>query len=390
MVQACRRWRLAKRQGPKGIYWSLRTGRGDDRQALSLGYCSEEEAEAAREQLNIEEVHNRANKIVQWHAEDRAEALRYLFGDPVVRQLYEPRPDYGAMPLRDYYEEVYVPWRSVKRAKGWQKEQRLWRRINSAIGATPLRRVDPYVVADYLDDLIATTGPRAGQPASGNTKRLHRAALQALIKRAYRLKHIDSCPDFALFRLEGASKRVIDKPAPLNLEELEALMRASEPKHRAMWAVAAGQGLRPGELNRVRWEDVDLGARVLRVRGTKTEGADAVVPLTPLGHRELQGWWMQRGQPSAGLAFPSRNGAAYSDQGWKKALKNAAERAGIERRVYPYLLRDSFATIAWIQGIPLDIARRVMRHTADSRMLEEVYCRPRPEDVAKRIQAFDI
>jgi len=381
---------MAKRQGPKGIYWSLRTGRGDDRQALSLGYCSEQEAEAACEQLNVEEAHNRANQIVQWHTEDRPEALRYLFGDPVVRQLYEPRPDYGAMPLRDYFEDVYRPWRSEKRPKGWSQEVRVWRRINNAIGGKLLRRIDAYVVADYLDALKALSGARAGEPASGNTRRLHRAAVQALLKRAHRLKHIDSCPDLAQFRLEGASKRVIEKPAPLDLEELEELLRVSEPKQRAMWAVAAGQGLRPGELNRVRWEDVDLDARVLRVRGTKTEGADAIVPLTPLAHRELQAWWMREGQPESGLAFPARGGKAYGDQGWKKALKNAAERAGIERRVYPYLLRDSFATIAWLQGIPLDIARRVMRHTADSRMLEEVYCRPRPEDVALRIQAFDI
>ncbi len=91
-----------------------------------------------------------------------------------------------------------------------------------------------------------------------------------------------------------------------------------------------------------------------------------------------------------GLAFPSKRGTMYGDQGWKKALKSAAERAKIKRRVYPYLLRDSFATIAWLQGIPLDIARRVMRHTAESRVLEEVYCRPRPEEVARRMEGFDI
>jgi len=31
-----------------------------------------------------------------------------------------------------------------------------------------------------------------------------------------------------------------------------------------------------------------------------------------------------------------------------------------------------------------------MRHSADSRMLEEVYCRLRREEVARRIRTFDI
>jgi integrase/recombinase XerD len=182
----------------------------------------------------------------------------------------------------------------------------------------------------------------------------------------------------------------VEKPSPLSIEELQRLLEASSPKHRAMWAAAAGQGLRPGELNRIRWEDIHFEGRTLHVRGTKTEEADAVVPLTPLAHRELLSWWLREGQPTVGMTFQSRNGAAYGDQGWKKALKEAARAAGIERRVYPYLLRDSFATIAWGAGIPLDLARRVMRHTAKSRVLEEVYCRPRAEDVALRIQAFDI
>ena len=41
----------------------------------------------------------------------------------------------------------------------------------------------------------------------------------------------------------------------------------------------------------------------------------------------------------------------------------------------PYLLRHSFATIAWSIGVEKDVARRILRHT-DLMTLENVYCRP--------------
>lgn len=389
MPSGKRSWRATKRVGPKGIYWSLRAGRGRERVAISLGYVSADEVEAACQQMQIEEDNARSEALIQWHASHRDDAIRYLVGDPVARMLYKPRPDYRTMKLGAYFEEVYKDWRAQARPGGWKQEERVWRRILGEIGGTQLRDVDAHLVADYLDGLVAQSGPRKGQQASGATRRLHRAAIQALLKRAYRLKHLKELPKLAVFEIEGATKRAIEKPAPLDLEELGKLMEVSEPRFRAMWAVAAGQGLRPSELNRIRWEDVDLSAKTLRVRGTKTAAADATVPLTPLALRELRDWWLRKGQPAEGLAFPAKSGEAYGDQGWKKALKNAAAAAGIERRVYPYLLRDSFATISWLQGIPLDIARRVMRHTVSSRVLEEVYCRPRPADVAAKLGSFD-
>jgi len=127
---------------------------------------------------------------------------------------------------------------------------------------------------------------------------------------------------------------------------------------------------------------------MMSIRGTKTEASAADIPLTPLAHRELTAWWERCERPGAGLVFPARAGGAYGDQGWRKALQTAARRAGLNRRIYPYLFRDSFATIAWSVGLEMDVARRVLRHT-DETMLRDVYCRPRPSELVDRVRAFD-
>ena len=108
------------------------------------------------------------------------------------------------MSLRKYVDEVFAPWRREANPGSWRQEERCWKAINADIGGVRLRRVDEFVFADHLDRAIATRGPRKGQPLAGNTKRLRRAAMQALLKRAYRLRHIDTLPDLAMFRIKGA------------------------------------------------------------------------------------------------------------------------------------------------------------------------------------------
>lgn len=153
-----------------------------------------------------------------------------------------------------------------------------------------------------------------------------------------------------------------------------------------MWGLGVGQGLRPSELVRVRWEDIDLARGTLAVRGAKTAASSAVIPLTPLARRELERFWRESERPGAGLLFKWGGGPVKE---YKRALASAAVAAGIERKVTPYLLRHSFATIAWTLGIDKDVARRIMRHTT-TKMLDEVYARPRPEDLAKKLTAFDL
>lgn len=388
-------WRKEPRKLASGTTWRLVRGREEGRVRLNLGHINEAEAERAREAIQKLEDAGNVQGVLALHARDEAAAVLYLVGDPTAAALMpEVARDYGAMPLREYFEAIYSPWRSETKHRGWRSESGHWSRILAELGDTKLRDIDAHVVADYLDAMRAERGPRSGQAAAGNTKRIRRAAVQALLIRAERQRHIERAPDLSRFRLEGSTKTVLERSDPLTLDELICLMDVSEPKHRAMWAVGAGEGLRPSELMRVRWVDVSLDRRTLAVRGDgegrgKTELATDTIPLTPIAFDELRAWWVRQGQPATGVVFPSgEEGAAYlSESGFKRALATAARKAGIERPVTPYLLRHSFATIAWSLGIEKDTARRVMRHE-DEKMLDKVYCRPRPEDLVAKVAAF--
>ena len=191
-----------------------------------------------------------------WHRRDQAEAVHALRHRDPVAETRRLGKDWGGLSLRAYYTEVYAAWREST-TRGWAQEARHWPRILEGLGDVRVRDVDPWIVADYLDGLTVQRGSRAGLPASGNTKRIQRAILKALLKRAYRLRHVSEVPDLGVFHIKGATEPVRPPVVPLTADEARRLLQcASCTRDRALFGVAIGQGLRPSELVRMQWQDI--------------------------------------------------------------------------------------------------------------------------------------
>jgi len=362
---------------------------------LALKYCTEREAEAAQAAMNNPEV---AARVLAFHETDPEDAIFALRrGGDLIALLPPPPVDYGEMTLREYQQRHYAEHRAKARPRSWKNEARHWRRILEGLGDLRLGDIEPRVFVRWARDLrhksrsgkgVRKRATESAPPVAGAYLRLLRSALQALLTYAYVEGHLDEHVHLGEVRIEGATKRAHEHAEPLDLDEVKRLLAVADPVRRAMWAVGVGQGLRPSELVRVDWSDIDWNDRVMRVRGTKTDDSAATIPMTPLAFTELRTHWMHLGQPAAGPCFLYK-GRPVAE--FKKALAADVEAAklGKGRRVYPYLLRHSFATLAWSFGIDKDVARRVLRHT-DLTMLDQVYCRPRPADLVARVAAFDI
>lgn len=395
-----RTWNIERRKRKKGTYIVLRTRSREHGEAtLKLGYVSEEAAGRAKATLNEEEVAGTAHRILGFAEEAPDDAIAFLIGDAADRDAFSPTPAYGTWGLRRYYKEVFAPARAEE-VRGWPQERARWKQILQELGDVRVKDVDEWVVADYLDRQRASSGPRAGKALSGNAKRLRKACIKSLLLHAYRHKHIENLPELKVFQIKGSTRVVQQESEPLTLDELVDLLEAtSNPMHRAMWGVAAGEGLRPTEVLRLRWEGVNWRMKTLEVpphmdgpgagEGKTALSADRI-PMTPLALQELRVFWVRQGQPRQGWMFPSpKTGQPYVGyNSLHRPLDRARKKAGIKRKVYPRLLRKSFATIAWSLGIPLDTTRRIMRHV-DETMLLRVYQKVRPSDLVKLVEAFD-
>lgn len=115
----------------------------------------------------------------------------------------------------------------------------------------------------------------------------------------------------------------------------------------------------------------------MAIRGTKTEGSAASVPLLPLALDELARWHKEQGAPAAGVLFKNElTGKPYADLDshvpFRKALETAVAKSNLKKRITPYTLRHTAATLLVELGVSSHSVAKMLRHT-NPRMLERTY-----------------
>jgi len=118
-------------------------------------------------------------------------------------------------------------------------------------------------------------------------------------------------------------------------------------------------GLRVSELTGLDLDDVERGARTVRVLGKGRK--ERIVPFGSKAAHALDAWIERRGA-QAGPLFPGRRGrmtprAVYS------VVRAAARRAGITRKVSPHTLRHTFATHLLDGGADLRAIQELLGHS---------------------------
>ena len=166
--------------------------------------------------------------------------------------------------------------------------------ILSSIGDIMLRDLRPHHFEGHVQSMRL-------RQCTQRTQQLHRSAYLALLKY---LDYVGITEGMHAIRpiKNKRSEKLDVKPFSAN-EVAKLLDSASTPMHRALFALGIGQGLRPSELLRVEWQDIDFEQRLIKIRGTKTLASDAIIPLTALAERELRKWNSLEEGKSSGLCF---------------------------------------------------------------------------------------
>jgi len=140
---------------------------------------------------------------------------------------------------------------------------------------------------------------------------------------------------------------------------------------RVAFIVATSACWRESEL--ARREDTGEGLATVLLRGTKRNTRFRTVPIVSPAQRSLLEYAVEHAQGTGGPLFRVWRNA-------RRDLLEACERAGIER-CSPNDLRRTFASWQVEAGVPLYPIAQAMGHK-DTRMLERVYGRQTPEQLA--------
>jgi integrase/recombinase XerD len=169
----------------------------------------------------------------------------------------------------------------------------------------------------------------------------------------------------------NSPKSWMSLPKFLTVDEVRVLLDqpdAADPRGRrdlAMLEVMYAAGLRVSELVGLRTLDVHLKDGFVLCRGKG--GKERIVPLggtavAAVG-RYLADPRPKTAGPDAEALFLTRRGRPFTRQGFWKALRGYARKAGFEAKVYPHVLRHSFATHLLDRGADLRSVQIMLGHS---------------------------
>jgi integrase/recombinase XerD len=162
-------------------------------------------------------------------------------------------------------------------------------------------------------------------------------------------------------------------PEMLSEEEVGRLLAVELPetplglRDHAILEVLYASGLRAGEIVGLRLENVLREEKLLRVIGKGNRER-----LVPVGEKAVAALerWLNRGRPQ--LVKPKTGGEVFLGEHGKRLttariwqiVRDMAKLAGLQRKIWPHLLRHSFATHLLSHGADLRAIQEMLGHAS--------------------------
>jgi len=156
-------------------------------------------------------------------------------------------------------------------------------------------------------------------------------------------------------------------------------------KHKAMLSLIYSCGLRRGELINLRLSDVDSKRNLLIIRQGKGR-KDRVAPLSDKTIELLRSYFMAH-KPIEWLFEGQDKRKQYDASSLGAVLKQAIEKAGINKPVSLHWLRHSYATHLLEAGTDLRYIQEILGHSRST--TTETYTHVSTKSLQKVVSPFD-
>jgi len=149
-------------------------------------------------------------------------------------------------------------------------------------------------------------------------------------------------------------------PEILTLQEMKKLIESTNNvKHKLVIKLLYGCGLRVSEIVNLKNENLNFDEDLIHIKLAKGK-KDRFVKIPCSVKKDLKNYSELNEDK---ILFPSNRGGKLTKNTIQKIVQNSAKKAGVKKRVYPHLLRHSFATHLLEQGTDLRIIQKLLGHS---------------------------
>ncbi|MBM4303590.1 MAG: site-specific tyrosine recombinase XerD [Deltaproteobacteria bacterium] len=166
-------------------------------------------------------------------------------------------------------------------------------------------------------------------------------------------------------------------PKHLTIEEVFRLIASAEGdtdleiRDRALLEMWYATGARVSELAQLKSSQIDFQEKVVKIKGKG--GKERIVPLSEDAvewakkYQALRHQWLIKIElKETKIFFLNRLGKSFTRQGIWKLVKKYTKKAGITRKVWPHMIRHSFATHVLRGGADLRAVQELLGHKSIS------------------------
>ena len=285
---------------------------------------------------------------------------------------------------------LFIQYLSVEKGLSPNTQQAYFQDLTKLIFFLKKEKISWYAVTE--EDLIKFIHHSSKSGLSARSL----ARIISSLKSFYRFLILDGFLEINPTTNLSSPKIWLNLPKLLSIDEVERLMNETDldnkkgKRDRAMLELLYATGLRVSELIHLRLKDINLEEGFLICRGKG--GKERIVPLGRHAEKSIHNY-LDTARPlllkkNTDLLFVSSWGGAFTRQGFWKMLKGYAQKAKLDKKISPHVLRHSFATHLLERGADLRSVQLMLGHSqitttqiythVGRRRLREVYNKYHP------------
>lgn len=246
------------------------------------------------------------------------------------------------------FASLYLENHSKINNKGWEKGD--WVVLNpknpkslvAFFGEKYLYEITPLMLEQYKRERIATVAPATINRALQTLSCMFNKAID------WEKAKVNPMKKVKLYKLENQRLRYLEKL------EIQKLLECSSPKLKAIVTLALNTGMRRGEIENLKWQDIDFEKGNICILEQKN-GDKSYMPFNEPSRHVLMAIKRNIDSP---YVFCKKNGQPYS---FRKSFETAIKNSGILGASF-HTLRHSFASHLAMSGVDLNTIRELMRH----------------------------